>query len=197
MCMPHQFYDPAEIILTSSRLVYRDYLDHDATALSILTDDVEVLEYVPWGPYNRQAAQRFVANTSRHRHERPRLNYILAVCDGEAGNIVGGCGIYITNIVNREGSICYWLGRQYWGLGYATEIAASLLKFGFGPLGLHRITATCDPCNSRSAGVLRRVNMRYEGTLRAHLWQRVRWRDSQLYSALEGEWESNWTRQGV
>ncbi|WP_408011619.1 GNAT family N-acetyltransferase [Pseudalkalibacillus sp. A8] len=58
---------------------------------------------------------------------------------------------------------------EYWGRGYATDASNVLLDFGFSTLSLHRIVATYDPDNSRSAKVLTKLGMSYEGRLLNHL----------------------------
>ena len=62
---------------------------------------------------------------------------------------------------------------------------------------MHRVFATCDPRNTASAGVLRKVGMAREGRLRHTLLIRDGWRDSDVYSVLEGERTSDGGRDTV
>lgn len=70
-----------------------------------------------------------------------------------------------------------------------TEVASTLLSFGFNTLNLHRIFATCDPRNVASECVLQKLGMHYEGRMRETMLLRDGWRDSVLYSLLEQEWQ--------
>ena len=88
----------------------------------------------------------------------------------------------------------YCLRRDAWGLGLGTEAARGLIGFGFERLGLHRIWATCDTGNARSARVLERAGMVLEGTMRDDTWLRGHWRSSHLYSILDSEWDPGETR---
>ena len=45
---------------------------------------------------------------------------------------------------------------------YASEAAEAIIGFGFKDLNLHRIFATCDPNNIRSAKVLENIGMSKE-----------------------------------
>ncbi|WP_317259177.1 GNAT family protein [Paenibacillus sp. J5C2022] len=63
-----------------------------------------------------------------------------------------------------------------------------MLRHGFSELGLHRIFATCRPENIRSAKVMQKVGMKYEGHLREHMRHRGKWHDSYQYSILETEY---------
>lgn len=58
------------------------------------------------------------------------------------------------------------------------------MQIGFDDQELHRVFATCDPRNTASAAVLRRLGMQYEGRMRETTLIRDGWRDSDLYSVL-------------
>jgi [ribosomal protein S5]-alanine N-acetyltransferase len=70
------------------------------------------------------------------------------------------------------------------GHGYATEATCRLLAFGFDELGLHKISATCDPENRASVAVLTKCGMHQEGVLRDHAYVRGEWRDRLLLSVI-------------
>ena len=66
--------------------------------------------------------------------------------------------------------------------------ARTLITFGFGPLGLHRISAAAGPDNTASIAVIKRLGMAAEGRIRDHVYTNNAWRDSLLYSLLASEW---------
>jgi ribosomal-protein-alanine N-acetyltransferase len=171
-----------------NRVLIREYREEDIDAIYLHTSDSAVVEHLPWGPLNRETAARFVRKAIRETSDVPRMRFDLAVCLEDETILIGGCGLFINSVVNREGEICYWLSRTYWGHGYATETATALIDVGFSDLGLHRIVATCSMNNLRSKRVLEKLQMRLEGILRQDVWQRTRWRDSYLFSILDVEW---------
>jgi RimJ/RimL family protein N-acetyltransferase len=57
----------------------------------------------------------------------------------------------------------YWVGKPYWGRGYATEMAARMLAFGFDEKGAERITAAWFHDNGASGRVLEKVGFRPAG----------------------------------
>lgn len=59
----------------------------------------------------------------------------------------------------------YVLGENYWGNGYMTEAARTLINWGFKELQLQLISAYVYPFNKRSKNVLKRLKFHYEGTL--------------------------------
>jgi ribosomal-protein-alanine N-acetyltransferase len=77
--------------------------------------------------------------------------------------------------------------RYSWGRGYATEAAAALLRYGFDELGLQKISATCDPNNTASVGVLRKIGMRQEAYLPRHVAKGDERHDRLLFTA-DREW---------
>jgi ribosomal-protein-alanine N-acetyltransferase len=100
------------------------------------------------------------------------------------GAVVGAAHLHQVSEAHRRAEIGYVLRRSAWGRGYATEATRLLLRLGFGPLGLHKIAATCDPENLASARVLTKVGMIQEGHLRDHLLIRGTWRDRLLFAAV-------------
>jgi RimJ/RimL family protein N-acetyltransferase len=57
--------------------------------------------------------------------------------------------------------LIYAFAPSVWGRGYATEVAAGLVAFGFTEAGLTRIEATIDPDNAASRRVLAKAGMVY------------------------------------
>lgn len=61
----------------------------------------------------------------------------------------------------------------------------TLLDFGFGELGAHRIYARVAPENEASSRVLLKHGFGLEGHLRKECFVRGEWQDSLLYAILE------------
>ena len=70
------------------------------------------------------------------------------------------------------------------------EAVRAVLAFGFERLRLHRLQATCDPANGRSARVLAKVGMRLEGELRDYVFVHEAYRVLQMWVILRREWQS-------
>jgi RimJ/RimL family protein N-acetyltransferase len=143
--------------------------------------------YQPWGPNSEEDTQTFVSTIVEDAKEKPRTRFALAVVLQESSKVIGTGEISIRNVGNRNGEISYIINPQYWGNGYATEVARQLVQYGFTGLKLHRIYATCDPRNVASSRVLEKIGMKYEGRMRDAMLIRDGWRDSMVYSILENE----------
>ena len=112
----------------------------------------------------------------------PRLRYELVAEAG--GRFLGTGRIVASDPLNASGDMGYAIRQAEWGKGYATAVARRLLAIGFGPLGLHRVSATVHPENAAGIRVLEKAGLRYEGRLRDHYRVPGGWRDSLLYAVL-------------
>lgn len=176
------------VVIRAERLVLREFVEKDWKAVHSYAADPEVVQYMDWGPNTEEETKEFVKRSVQSQKEEPRRNFTLAVVLKASNELIGSCGINVSDPANREGWIGYCLRRTFWRSGYATEVAKALVDFGFSQLDLHRIFATCDPDNVASAHVLEKVGMHLEGHLREHKWSKGRWRDSLLYAVLDREW---------
>jgi [ribosomal protein S5]-alanine N-acetyltransferase len=79
---------------------------------------------------------------------------------------VGSTGLDVETRV--QASTGYVLARDAWGLGYATELASEMVRLA-DVAGLHRLYALCHPADRRSAKVLEKAGLHFEGILRRHV----------------------------
>jgi ribosomal-protein-alanine N-acetyltransferase len=99
----------------------------------------------------------------------------------EPDRIIGTCSF--TDIVRGPVQACqlgYGLDRREQGKGVMTEALQSAIAFAFGPLAIHRITASYMPANVRSGKLLERLGFAVEGCARAALFIDGAWRDHVL-----------------
>ena len=173
--------------LEGPRIVLREYQPADFGAVHAYASDPEVTRYVAWGPNDEEVTRAFLDFAHQTAREDPRGTYPLAVVLRETAELLGGAELRILGPDRRRAAIGYVLNRRAWGQGIATEAARLLIRFGFEELHLHRIEATCDPHNLGSRRVLEKAGLQLEGRIRHDLWTRGGWRDSLLFSILEGE----------
>jgi [ribosomal protein S5]-alanine N-acetyltransferase len=172
-----------ELMMTRLRL--RDFEPRDYQAVHAFATDLAVVSYVEWGPNTPQETQAFLRGARASADVSPRRRYPLAVVDqSDAERLIGSIELQVVSFEHHRGEIGYVLAREWWGLGYATEATGRLLTFGFNELGLHKISATCDPENRASIAVLTKSGMHQEGVLRDHIYARGQWRDRLLLSVI-------------
>lgn len=166
--------------ITTDRLLLRPFRASDFEAVHAYAGDPAVVRFMDWGPNTMAETRAYVDRVLAP----PAGQYPFAVVRTADGMLLGGAELQMASVEHRRADIGYVLSRDAWGNGYATEAAAALLRFGFDRLGLHKLSATCDPENAGSARVLEKIGMHREGLLRAHFLIRGEWRDRLLWAAL-------------
>ncbi|HYW69224.1 MAG TPA: GNAT family N-acetyltransferase [bacterium] len=177
------------VIIRTERLVLRDFRPDDWEVVHEYAVDPEVSLYMPWGPNSEDETRAFIERAIGYQTEDPRLHFELAITLAEDDHLIGGGGIRAADENFRAADMGYCLRRDAWGLGFGTESAVALISYGFEQLGVHRIWATCDSENVRSARVLEKSGMRLEGTRRDDTWLREHWRSTHVFAILENEWQ--------
>jgi ribosomal-protein-alanine N-acetyltransferase len=153
-------------------------------AVHAFATDLAVVSYVDWGRNTPRETEAFLLEAIASADVAPRRRYAFAMLHANAERLIGSTELRVVSFEHRRGEIGYVLARQWWGRGYATEATRRLLVFGFDQLGLHKISATCDPENRASVAVMTKNGMHQEGVLRDHVYVRGQWRDRLLFSVV-------------
>src|SRR5690625_2893239 len=67
------------------------------------------------------------------------------------------------NKPHKKGELAYWVGKAYWGNGYATEAAAEIVRHSFEDLNLNRVCARAMSKNPASVKVMKNIGMKKKG----------------------------------
>jgi len=113
-------------------------------------------------PYPDDGAAVFVAWVRERREAGTDFAFGLLV-DGPG--LVGVAGLHGVGSPPGSAELGYWVGRPFWGRGYASAGAAEVVRWGFESLGLARITSHCLARNAPSARVLARLGFREVGRI--------------------------------
>jgi [ribosomal protein S5]-alanine N-acetyltransferase len=178
------------MILTTERLILRDFVESDWPAVLAYQSNPLYLRYYEWADRTPQAVREFIQMFLDHQQQEPRSKFQLAVTLKTTGELIGNCGIRMRSAGAHEADIGYELDPLYWGQGYATEAARAIVHYGFTTFKLHRVWSWCVADNVGSAHVLEKVGMRLEGRLRENEFYKGRWWDTLMYGMLEDEWRS-------
>jgi [ribosomal protein S5]-alanine N-acetyltransferase len=148
-----------------------------------------------WNPVNPDDLPRHIASQSLDH----RTFFVFAL-HPEAGQPVVG-RINLTGVVRgrfRSGGIGYDAYDPYAGRGMFREGLRLVLDLAFagtsdGGMDLHRVEASVQPGNTRSAGLLRSLGFRHEGFSPRLLFLpdddgQERWRDHERYAVTAEEW---------
>ncbi len=92
----------------------------------------------------------------------------FAITDRAGGTLMGSIGIEF-QARHAKAEIGYWIGRPFWGRGYATEAGRAVVRWAFESRGVERVESFCFTKNTASARVLEKIGLRREGLARGYL----------------------------
>lgn len=160
---------PAAIL--TPRLRLRPLAEKDLDQLVALIGDWEVARWlarVPH-PYGADQGRKFIAEIARRMEQLREIHYGVALREDD--RLIGGLGLVAGDPSDELG---YWIGRPYWGQGYAGEALPPLLSLAFNHLERSRIFARILPDNHGSRRLLEKLGFSYEGDRLTHFPIRAR-----------------------
>lgn len=172
--------------LRTARLLLRGFTAADAPSVQRFLNEWEVARAmlaVPY-PYEDGMAEAWIASHRQAYETRESFTWAVVLREED---LVGSVALHL-NARDENAELGYWIGRPYWGHGYATEAAEESVRFGFGELGLHRIHANHFGSNPASGKVMRNIGMTYEGTRPEHNKRREVFEDRIDYGLLARDW---------
>jgi [ribosomal protein S5]-alanine N-acetyltransferase len=174
--------------LATERLMLEDMNSQDLADMQRLARDRNVMRYVLIWLENDEQVAGFVQHAIDEAARAGRRDYELAIRIPGTREFAGFAMLDIGPGQPTTAEVGCILLPDYWKNGYASEILRALMVFGFETLSLHRVYGKCDDLNVASAHVLEKGGLRYEGTIREHVWLRDHWRSSRYYGMLAGEY---------
>jgi RimJ/RimL family protein N-acetyltransferase len=145
--------------LESERLILRPPRPADIQAMAVWLGDFAVsrnLARVPH-PYSEADAEDFVAKRGRHGDG----HYGFTILRKDDGVFLGGIALHLEDAGFEFG---YWLGKPFWGVGYASEAARRLVQFAFERLDAPSVWAGWFHDNPASGHVLAKLGARHNGS---------------------------------
>jgi RimJ/RimL family protein N-acetyltransferase len=150
-----------EFWLTTGRLGLRRFTPADLDWLVEFYSDHQVARFLGGTKDRQQAEEMLNVRILRYYDEYPGLGLWLTVERSTGAE----AGFHLLNHIQGESMIQvgYGLHRWAWGRGYATEMAAALLRYGFIERSLPRIVAIANIDNVASQHVLEKIGLRRRG----------------------------------
>ena len=138
------------IEIKTKRLLIKKPQIRDKQKLILGLNDIDVckwLENVPF-PYSDKDADKWINSLTNNNLE---FNIFLE------NNLIGGVGL------KEDCRLGYWLGKDYWGNGYATEAGRELIEYAYKIIKIKKITARYMTENTSSAKVLEKLGFKEVG----------------------------------
>jgi ribosomal-protein-alanine N-acetyltransferase len=147
------------MILKTERLLLRTPVVGDAGRIALLAGDYDVASMtgtIPH-PYSEEMAVRWIG--SLHAGEEG-----VAFAIDLGGELIGCIGYRALEKSHAE--MGYWIGKPYWGWGYATEAAKAVIGHIFAREDYVYITAGHFKDNPASARVIEKLGFEPSGEIR-------------------------------
>ena len=159
-------------LLTTSRLRLEPFTESHIVGLNQMNSDPEVMRYLAAGrPETLEETRALVERVMQRWVE---IGYSWwALIERDTEELVGAGAV---QNLRREASptpdlscpleIGWRLRRDRWGRGLAVEAARAIGSFAFNELNAGEILAVCNPANTASANVMKRLGMQDDGIQR-------------------------------
>ena len=173
--------------IATQRLHLRLFTLEDAPVVQRLVGEREIAlntANIPH-PYEDGMAEGWINRHLPDYEEGKLLNFAITLLSDHS--LIGAVGL----VIKPEQGIAelgYWVGKPWWGQGYATEASKAVVDHGFRKLGLARIYAQCFSRNPASARVLEKAGMIKEGHLRKHFKKWDEFVDIEVFGVLKEEY---------
>lgn len=181
--------------INTERLILREYSNEDFPLFRSVYTNEEIMKYAYVNVYNKEDDIRsyFDKVLVDYTRNENRNAYEYAVIERNTGKYIGSADIdvQIKNQYGGFGEIGYFLLKQFWGKGFATEIASALITFCFRELKFHKVCASCNTLNINSENILKKVGMTKEGVIRKVRYKNKQWFDEFRYGIIIDEWSKS------
>ncbi|MFC7420962.1 GNAT family N-acetyltransferase [Iodobacter arcticus] len=174
--------------LETPRLTLSPFSFDDAPAVQKLAGDFTIADTtatIPH-PYPDGAAESWIASSASLWLVQQTL--ALAIRRKEDRALLGAISLFAI-LPEHRAELGYWIGRPFWGKGYASEAGHAILEFGFTELKLTRIHAEHLARNPASGRVMEKLGFTQEGVLRQHAIKWGKPEDKVCRGILRGEWQ--------
>ncbi|OIJ88302.1 GNAT family N-acetyltransferase [Streptomyces colonosanans] len=135
----------------------------------------------PW-LFPPTSAEAYAAYAGRLIEEPTKAGFL--VCEKDGSGAIAGF-ININNIVDggfRCGALAYGAFAYAAGRGLMTEALDLVVRYAFGPMGLHRLEINAQPGNAASIALARRCGFRLEGFSPNMIYIDGAWRDHERWA---------------
>ena len=174
--------------IQTPRLLVRRFQDSDLGFFYEYRNDPEIARYQGWESISEPRCQAIIQEQKRIEPGVPGQWFQFAIELKETRQLAGDVGLCVLVQDARQAQLGITLAQSFQGRGLATEAVSAVLDYAFINLDLHRVVATVDAENARSAALMERVGLRREGHFIKNAWFKGHWADEFLYAVLQAEW---------
>lgn len=178
----------AQPSLATERLVLRPFRMDDAASVAAMAGDeaVAAMTLLIPHPYVVRDATDWIATHEESFASGKSAQF--AITERASGALAGSIGIeFVPRHAKAE--IGYWVGREFWGRGFASEAGRAVVRWAFEERGVERVESFCFTNNAASARVLEKIGLRREGLARGYVKKGTTRMDCLMFGVVREEFE--------
>ena len=172
---------PKHPTIQTERLILRKFKLRDAKDLARIvgTKEIAISSLSFAYPYEEGAAESFINRQEGYFQRGVCFN--LAIILKEENKYIGAVGFNEIYKKHNRADLGYYLDKNKWGKGFATEAVKAIIEYGFKIFELNKIEADAIIPNPSSTHVMEKAGMKHEGILRQHIKHWDEYRDMTFY----------------
>jgi RimJ/RimL family protein N-acetyltransferase len=190
---------PAPLI-TTQRLIIRNMHPPDAPSMSLHANNPRVTNNMSLAfpdPYTIDQANIWI----NMNINIPQINN-WCICErGSPDVVIGGIGLKMgTDVESHTAEVGYWVGEEFWGRGYMTEVLEALTEWCFLERKadggqLKKLWSSVYSTNVGSMRCFEKCGYAKEGVQRDQAAKYGRTMDLHLFGMTKGDWEERWKQR--
>ncbi len=142
-------------------------------------------------PYPDGAAEAWISSHEDHFKKGIAIDWALVLTDS---NRLIGCLSLTISKSNPRAEIGYWIGEEFWNMGFCSEATQEAIRYVFEDLKLNKVTARHRIDNPASGKVMQKSGMEQEGLLKQDFVKNGRFFDMVVFGLTRSKWQSEQKR---
>lgn len=176
--------------IKTHRLHLRKLCREDVARFFGFAGSEAVTKYMLWKPHRELSESVASIEKAISRYENGN-SYRWAIALGENDSLIGIIDLLGFNGTENTCSFAYMIAEEYWGRGFGTEALTAVLEFAFTKLNVAAVEADHFAENAASGAVMRKVGMKYCGTVPGKYEKNGMIYDAVQYRITRKEWENS------
>jgi RimJ/RimL family protein N-acetyltransferase len=142
----------------------------------------------PWQPIYFEDEIKFYEEMINNKEN----NIFFKIIENKSkSRLVGLISLNDIDLYSRHAGLGYWIWKDHWNKGYATEAVNLMLKYAFEWLNLNKVYAIIYEPNKASQKVLEKNGFKFVGRLRKQRYiPTIGYVDELYYDLLRDEWRN-------
>ncbi|MDQ2854600.1 MAG: GNAT family N-acetyltransferase [Chloroflexota bacterium] len=183
---------PERPLLRGERVWLRPLEARDMPAYVAGINDTEVGAFAGYRmPFSIEQASAWLARTLEQ--SRAGEGFFFTVCELGDDRFIGTTWLKDVHLLDGNAELAIYMDKDHIGSGWGTDAQRILLAFGFGTIGLERISLLVNAGNARAIRSYEKVGFQREGLLRRSFRAAGQMQDTLLMAILRDEWEAGRT----